>query len=262
MVQVDPNPVGHFDAVSADVGVIRAVGWVIDPDAGRPADVDVFVDGALAARVRADLDRPDVAAAFPHLGGRFGFSVEVPAGPGFHNVCVVARNTGGGSDVDLGCRPVVVPANPVGVVEAVTSTGPGQLRVVGWARDADAAGPIAVRVLVDGVVVQQVAAAGSRPDPYNGSGFDVTLSGVAPGTRSVCVDAVNVGGGADVRLGCATTVAASTVVGQVQALRAVDGGVQHKHVGLAMPRRTYSNRRIPSAARAGRIGSGRSGSAS
>lgn len=226
MVRIDPNPVGHFDSVSATVGSIRVRGFVVDPDAYRSSDVDVFVDGALVRRVRADVFRPDIAVTWPHLGGNYGFDVTVPATPGRHTVCVVGRNINGGRDVDLGCRPVTVPADPTGVLESVTSPGPGTVRVTGWARDVDTSAPIQVRLSVDGVVVRTVTASGPRGDAWNGYGFDETLTGVDPGAREVCAVAVNVGGGSDRSLGCATVGVAAVTVGQVLALEAVDGGVR------------------------------------
>ncbi len=57
--------------------------WAIDPDGG-PNLVDVIVDGVHAARILADIDRLDVAAAYPLLGGRAGFDLTVPVSPGPH----------------------------------------------------------------------------------------------------------------------------------------------------------------------------------
>ena len=41
-----------------------------------------------------------------------GYDAIVPAAPGARRVCVVAINQGGGSDTELGCAPVDVPARP------------------------------------------------------------------------------------------------------------------------------------------------------
>ena len=136
MVRIDPNPIGHFDTLTASVGSLRVTGFVLDPDAYRAVSVDVYVDGVLATSVVANGYRPDVAAAYPHMGGEYGFDVTIAASPGFHNVCIVGRNANGGADLDLGCRATTVPSDPSGVVESVTSPGPGSARVRGWARDA------------------------------------------------------------------------------------------------------------------------------
>jgi hypothetical protein len=226
MVTIDPNPVGHFDQVVGGVEEIRVTGFVIDPDAGNPAPVDIYVDGALVRRVDANLHRPDIKLAYPHLSGNFGFDVTVPASPGAHNVCIVGRNQGGGGDVDLGCRPVAVAGNPRGVVESVTSPGPGSVRVVGWSLDPDTAAPIEVAVWIDGTIVNRTVASRGRPDPYNGHGYDITLNGITPGVRQVCVTAANAGPGFDAIIGCTTIGVAAVVVGQVVALEAAGDGVR------------------------------------
>ena len=225
MVRIDPNPIGHFDTLTASVGSLRVTGFVLDPDAYRAVSVDVYVDGVLATSVVANGYRPDVAAAYPHMGGEYGFDVTIAASPGFHNVCIVGRNANGGADLDLGCRATTVPSDPSGVVESVTSPGPGSARVRGWARDPETASPISVQVTVDGVPVGTFAANRARGDGNNGYGFDETITGLTPGARSVCVTAVNVGGGSNVSLGCSTVGVAAVAVGQVLALDAVAGGV-------------------------------------
>ena len=225
MVRIIPNAHGHLDSVTASEGRIRAVGFVLDPDNLGPSTVDVFVDGVLAASVRADLYRADLARDLPHMGPNHGFDVTVPASPGPHNVCVVGRNVGGGTDLDLGCRPVAVPYDPVGVVESLTSSA-GTLRVTGWALDQDTTGPVRVRIDVDGVAVRTALADRSRGDQYDGHGFDETVTGVAPGERAVCVVALPEGGGYDRILGCNVLAVGSVAVGQVLAVEAAPGGVR------------------------------------
>lgn len=225
MVTITPNPSGHFDLAEGGVGTIRFVGFVIDPDGG-PAVVDIAVDGAVVTRVRADGYRADVAAAYPHMGGNFGFDVTVPATPGTHTACVVARNGGAGADVDLGCRVVSVAARPEGNLESVTSPGPGNVRVTGWARDPDTAGPSQVRVDIDGVAAGTWNADRARGDAMNGHGFDILVTGVAPGTRTVCVTALDTGGGPEVRLGCVASGVTAVAAGQVTTLEGTDTGIR------------------------------------
>lgn len=225
MVAIASNAVGHFDWVDGGVGTIRVAGWVVGPEGGR-VPVDVHVDGALVTSVRAEEQRPDVADVYPYTGGAAGFVVTVPASPGAHTVCVVARPGGGSADIDLGCRAVTVAANPEGVLESVTSPGAGTLRVIGWALDADTSGPIQVEVSVDGSPVGRFLADRSRPDPHDGHGFDVTLTGISPGARQVCVTALDVGPGSDVALGCSTMAVAAVAAGQVVALAATADGVR------------------------------------
>lgn len=225
MVTISPNAVGHFDLAEGGVGTLRAAGWVVGPEGGS-VPVDVIVDGVVVASARADVVRSDVGAVYPYTGGVTGFDVTVAASPGYHTVCVVARPGGGSVDIDLGCRPVTVAANPTGVLESVTSPGPGTLRIVGWAVDADTTGAIQVDVTVDGVPKGRFTADRPRGDTYGGHGFDVTLTGIGSGPRQVCVTAVNVGGGTDVSLGCSTMAVAAVAVGQVMALTGTDDGVR------------------------------------
>ena len=56
-------------------------GWALSVRPG-PLDVMISVDGRVLARCHADLPRPDLALAFPHLAhsGHGGFAARVPAG--------------------------------------------------------------------------------------------------------------------------------------------------------------------------------------
>lgn len=239
MVDITPNPWGHLDGVSSGQGTIRVVGWAIDADAGSPLEVLVHVDGQLVATARADVNRADLAQAFPHLGGAHGFDVQVPASPGPHSVWVVARNQNAGGDLDLGARPVTVPALAMGVVDPVTSPGPGAVRVSGWAADADAGGPVPVELAVDGAVVATVHAQGSRADGHDGSGFDATLTDVEPGLRTITATALD--GSGPVELGSTTVAVGSDLVGRVTAIEALPGGVRvaatpiHRNDGTPAP---------------------------
>lgn len=85
-------------------------------------------------------------------------------------------------------------ADPVGSVDSA-SASPGAVRVTGWAMDADrGTAATTVHVYVDGTFRAEVPADLSRPDvaalfPGYGDrhGFTVNVTGVAEGTRTVCV---------------------------------------------------------------------------
>lgn len=110
--------------------------------------------------------------------------------------------------------------DPKGKVDLVESPLPGQLRVSGWAFDPSAPGtPVAIRVYVGGnaadreavrqelgaVAVQHRADIAARFRASGGlGGFDVSFPTTRTGSERVCAYAVNLGPGADKRLGCRT----------------------------------------------------------
>ena len=100
-------PFGSLDVVTAGAGSVRVQGWSIDPDTAAPVSVHVYVDGAVLATV-AEVDRPDVGAAFPAYGAAHGYDVTLGATPGNHRVCAYAIDTGAGANTELGCRTVSV----------------------------------------------------------------------------------------------------------------------------------------------------------
>ena len=182
------NPFGNIDSVASDgPGRLRASGWAIDASSMSPIDVGIVMDGANVAIRSASLPRGDVGAAF-NLGSNRGFSVDFPAAPGAHSVCVVAGNVGHGSPQWLGCRDVVVPNNledrrPAGALTTVVPAGPSSVQVAGTASDPDSAGPLGVRIAVDGGAPQTVqSVAGS---------FSATLGGLGSGRHEVCVTVVD-----------------------------------------------------------------------
>ena len=92
-------------------------------------------------------------------------------------------------------------ADPYGGLDAPTF-GPASVRITGWATDPNAGGPIDVIVTLDGAVLSRATALLYR-DGVGNRGFDVTVP-ASPASRQVCVTAVNVGGGSDASIGCAS----------------------------------------------------------
>ncbi len=203
------DPFGSLDVVQGSGDGVTVAGWAIDPDTTDPIDVHVYV-GSAGTAVRADGDRPDLAAAFPGYGAAHGFRVVVPAGAGSTPVCVYAINVRAGSHQLLGCRTVVVPADPFGSVDVVRATASG-IQVAGWAIDPNTNRPIEVHAYVGGTGVPTLADR-ARPDvgaafPASGPahGFDVVVPGRAG--QTVCLYAINTGPGSNVLLGCRTATA-------------------------------------------------------
>ena len=108
LLVADALPVGAIDAASPSRDRITLTGWALDPDRSDPVMVRAYVDDQVVTTAPADRPRPDVAAFFGGAEAR-GFELTVDAGPGRHEVCVVAVNAGPGTvDRRLGCRSVTV----------------------------------------------------------------------------------------------------------------------------------------------------------
>jgi Domain of unknown function (DUF1906) len=125
--------------------------------------------------------------------------------------------------------------DPKGKIDLVASPSPGQVRVSGWAFDPSAPGtPVAIRVYVGGkaggrgavrqelgpVATSHRADVAARFRASGGlGGFDVSFPTTKTGRERVCAYAVNLGPGADKRLGCRTVGVRVPL-----ALLEVDGG--------------------------------------
>jgi hypothetical protein len=98
------SPVGHLDFAVTAYGVIRAVGWVIDPDTAAATQVHIYVNG-VGRSFTADASRPDVGSAYPGAGNAHGFDVAVSRqGSGANTVCAYGIDTvAPGNNVLLGC---------------------------------------------------------------------------------------------------------------------------------------------------------------
>lgn len=205
------HPFGRIELVRAGPGDFNVIGWAADPDTAQPISIHVYANDRGLAFV-ADAERPDVGGAYPALGSRHGFNVRVPAAaPGANNVCVYAINYGGGANVLLGCvSSEALSGSPLGVFDPVLGVD-GGVAVSGWAIDPDTTAPTSVHVYVDGVGTA-LTAGRSRSDmpatyaAYGTShGFAATLP-AAPGPRTICAYAINVGPGGTTDLGCQSIV--------------------------------------------------------
>jgi uncharacterized protein YkwD len=121
-------PEGNVDAASVEVTVdgstVTVAGWAWDQDTPTsPIDVHVYFEAGAVA-TRADLPRPDVAAAKPGAGPDHGFQISVNVSAGNHRVCAYGINAPGtpGDNSLLGCRTFTV--NPTPLQPAPTTTAP------------------------------------------------------------------------------------------------------------------------------------------
>jgi hypothetical protein len=102
------SPTGVLDSVVAGKGTVLVEGWSYDPDTIASNQVHVYVDNSGTALV-ADKNRSDIAAAFPSYGAKHGFSTNIVASAGKHNVCAYGINKAGtGGNALLGCKTVTV----------------------------------------------------------------------------------------------------------------------------------------------------------
>jgi len=216
------EPIGRLDSFSVRFAGYRengpitgtATGWAADPDApGSPITIHFYVDGVFVAQAATGaVARPDVAAAFPWAGPNAGFATPLDLATG-HTLCAYAINVGAGSsNTTLGCHSVVGPdaGDPVGRLDTVAPR-PGAVRVAGWAVDPDwPAGPLSMRVFVDGAPITSIEASTARPDVHQAfpaysanSGYDRVIP-VLPGHHQICLSAENVGpnGLANTSFGC------------------------------------------------------------
>ncbi|MDQ1730017.1 MAG: hypothetical protein QOK10_176, partial [Pseudonocardiales bacterium] len=195
-------PVGVIDQVTVDRNLVRISGWAYDPDQPATSLRIVFYEDGRSLTVRtADIDRPDVNAAF-HVTGRHGFSLGLTASTGVHQFKVYALSVGGGSNALIGTRSVNVnPGSaPTGHLDTATAKG-NLVRLTGWAFDRDEPGA-AVRIVVyqDGKALTATTTNVARPDVnaafgISGThGFSVPLT-ATNGLHNYKVYAMNLGRG-------------------------------------------------------------------
>jgi hypothetical protein len=109
-VNTSHAPRGSFDAATSNGSTYRVSGWGIDPDIATSASyVDVYIDVS-GIRLTANAYRPDVGTAWD-LGNYHGFDAYLNSGPGTHQICAYAINTGtvlGNAHLFLGCKMVTL----------------------------------------------------------------------------------------------------------------------------------------------------------
>jgi hypothetical protein len=122
--------------------------------------------------------------------------------------------------------------NPFGNLEVVEAR-PGEFRVAGWAADLDSTAPIAVHVYAGSqgtpftADLERADVGAAYPAVGSRHGFDVRVPAVGAGATDVCVYGMNVGGGANVLLGCRSAEAMSgSPVGKLDPVKVVDNGVE------------------------------------
>jgi hypothetical protein len=223
------DPVGNLEMVRRLPGGVRIKGWTLDPSTPGSTPVDVWVNGRSFARVIANVDRPDVKAAFSFAGPKQGFDRTLPILGG--TVCLYAINIGPGvRNPSLGCRKVPGPG-PIYNVEQF-SRGPQGVYVRGWIIDPDSAGPTHVHVYANGRGVASLTANGNRPDvatAYDGYGAAHGFEGLLPGVGgAVCLYGINLGpGSGNPVLGCKGLLGVNPV-GSIDSITRIPTGLRVK----------------------------------
>lgn len=211
----DGSPIGALETVAAPSPRSIAVsGWTFDPNTPAPASVAVTVDGHSAARLTANGSRADVNRV--HKRSRSGYSTQISASPGRHQVCVGVFNVGFGVDRLLGCRYVTVAEftvdyRPNGHLDRVVPTGAGSVKAEGVAQDPDGASGLRVRLDVD----QGTPGARSLVVPVLNGRFSVTVDGLGAGLHTLCPVGLDVDGGRGGLSGDRGFICGSTVLGDV-----------------------------------------------
>jgi hypothetical protein len=231
-VAVTHTPKGAVESAVQTVDGLVVTGWALDPDTAASSAVRLAVDKAAPVETRANLSRPDIAAAYPALGALHGFRVVVAdLAAGSHQLCVTLLNVSGspGSPTALPCTTAVVRHDPVGVAPVLGRRG-NAVVASGWAVDPDTIDALETHIYVDGKFVVKTVASATRSDlsaPWNGygsaHGWTVPLD-LAAGSHQVCAYGINVGTGANTLLGCTTTVVKHSPFGNLTSVtRRADG---------------------------------------
>ncbi len=198
------SPIIHVDQVEGTaIGAATIRGWSFDPDVVDPVRVHVYVDGKLAGKVTADTAKSGLNNTFPGYGDGHGFSVTATGiGPGQHRACIYAINVGGGGTTEQCANFAAVSGSPALYLDEVSAQGSGQLTLRGWAIDPDDMGAARVHVYVDDVLAVKFDADAVKESlaaafaPFGSAhAFTTVLESLQPGSREVCVYALNVGPG-------------------------------------------------------------------
>ena len=216
---VPGSPTGNAETISVTGDRLDVAGWAYDPDVPTaPIDVGFSVDGEWVVSMRANLNRPDVGAAFPAAGPAHGFRGQSRLSPGRHTVCVVFGNAGAtGANTWHTCKIVTTTNveatyNPLGNAEVFTLDG-RFVSVTGWSVDPDAlTSALEVHVHIDGQYAGSFPSGAPRDDiaaQYPGAGryHGWYWRGAAPtpGPHQVCIYAINRNRGTqDPQMGCST----------------------------------------------------------
>jgi hypothetical protein len=186
-------------------------GWASDPDSTSAISVDITVDGHKVETLVAD------RTGTTHSGHRFGSGLVLKSGA--HTVCAIGLNVLYGThNSKPACRTITLALRPIGKFESLKRTiGSTNLAVKGWTLDPDTTAALSVKVSLDGAAYGTVTANVPRPDlatSYPSFGLNHGIASVVTaddGEHTVCLTALNFGGGTNRSLGCRLIIAVHPV---------------------------------------------------
>ena len=177
------SPVGKVEVMTA----AQVSGYVFDTaDPSTPIQVEVMVDGQLAAQGDANIDRPDISSKTQGTGTTHGFSFPLTLASGNHSVQVIAINPDGSGAQTTLRKATVVNHKPVGSISSFSNT-----QVVGFAMDPDLPNSGSqVEIMVDGTLAATVTADQAKPQGAKGAGagdhwFVANLTGITGGAHQI-----------------------------------------------------------------------------
>ena len=202
---------GWIDQAQVEGRRLFIRGWAVDPNSGRPLQVEVAANGVVVASGLADLKRGDVQSAIAGAGPKQGYQFWIDdLATGEYDIEVFAYDSNG-ARVFVNRVTVLMEytnAEPFGYLDRV-ALGGGQLSVVGWVIDPDIGENTKVHVYVGGSFFASTTANRVRSDvaaafPGYGDnvGFGVTGSVGGSGPYDVCVYAINEPPGTNPLIGC------------------------------------------------------------
>ncbi|ROS76391.1 hypothetical protein EDF24_1980 [Curtobacterium sp. PhB130] len=194
------------EVASKSPGTLLARGWTIDPDSTGTVRVHFYLDGKALTSIAADGTKANLNASYPGYGDQHAYRLERPGiSAGKHTLCIIAINVGAGTSNASICKSFSTPTgSPKVGIDSAASAGLGKIAISGSAVDPDTVSAVAMTYTVDGKTVATGSAntaKASLATTYPGYGanhaFTQTLSGVGPGTHTVCAIGKNTGGGSN-----------------------------------------------------------------
>jgi hypothetical protein len=199
--------------------------------------VQAWVNGAVVGEMRANRERPDLAAAFPGLGTAHGYDLSFELPPGVHTLSIQAFPLDAPIDrFDVGTRVVGIGV-PFGSLDVVGQV-PGGIRVAGWIIDPDSDIAPPVHIYVDDQFAVSAVADRPRADvaaafPFTGAshGFDVVVP-APPGEHRICayaIDTTDSGAGnpsLNRLIGCRTAAVNTRAIGALDVVENAPGGIR------------------------------------